>query len=146
MLIIYAYVQLSTMAISTTIGFNRTIWAPHSGKEWWKRMLDPALWERESLFFIFIYIYIIIYHYKSYIIVLYIYISLSLSLLMFSSPSPKLCQSVEGKIQPAARWTGYEAPVWILFIAHETKTWASGDLKSCLTADRHDSFFGDSAH
>lgn len=31
---------------------------------------------------------------------------------------------------------GYEAPVGILFIAHETKTWASGDLKSCLTASQ----------
>lgn len=64
---IYKYVQLwkylARMAISTTwIGYNRTSWAPHSGKEWWKRMLDPALWERESLFFIFyMYIYICIY-------------------------------------------------------------------------------------
>ena len=92
------------------------------GKEWWKRMLDPALWERKSVFFT-LHIYIHIY--------IYIYL-----VLMSSLPSPKLCQSVEGKIQPAAQRTGYEAPVGILFIAHETKTWASGDLKSCLTASQ----------
>ena len=76
----------------------------------------------------------------SYFICIYIYMHiynfLCLVLMMFSSPSPRLCQSVEGKIQPAARGMGYEAPVGILFIAHETKTWASGDLKSCLTASQ----------